>query len=51
LDPAELDQIEPLWSMLRLHHAGNDEALRFYERHGFGTGAIWMRRENSPSQQ
>jgi ribosomal protein S18 acetylase RimI-like enzyme len=24
--------------------AGNDEALRFYERHGFATAAIWMRR-------
>jgi ribosomal protein S18 acetylase RimI-like enzyme len=26
---------------------GNDEALRFYERHGFKTGAIWMRRDGS----
>jgi len=24
--------------------AGNDEALRFYERHGFSTAAIWLRR-------
>jgi ribosomal protein S18 acetylase RimI-like enzyme len=30
--------------------AGNDEALRFYERHGFETAAIWMRRDDSPSQ-
>jgi ribosomal protein S18 acetylase RimI-like enzyme len=27
--------------------AGNEEALRFYERHGFGTAAIWMRRDDS----
>jgi ribosomal protein S18 acetylase RimI-like enzyme len=31
--------------------AGNDEALGFYERHGFGTAAIWMRRDEGPSQQ
>ncbi|MGH2904403.1 MAG: GNAT family N-acetyltransferase [Solirubrobacteraceae bacterium] len=28
--------------------AGNDEALGFYERRGFGTAAIWMRRDDSP---
>ena len=27
--------------------AGNDEALRFYERYGFETAAIWMRRDDS----
>jgi ribosomal protein S18 acetylase RimI-like enzyme len=27
--------------------ARNDEALRFYERHGFETAAIWMRRDDS----
>lgn len=31
--------------------AGNDEARDFYERHGFDTAAIWMRREDSPSQR
>jgi ribosomal protein S18 acetylase RimI-like enzyme len=31
--------------------AGNDEARRFYERHGFGTAAIWMRRDNGPFQR
>ncbi|HVR06177.1 MAG TPA: GNAT family N-acetyltransferase [Solirubrobacteraceae bacterium] len=29
--------------------AGNDEALRFYERNGFETAAIWMRRDDSRS--
>jgi ribosomal protein S18 acetylase RimI-like enzyme len=28
--------------------AGNDEALGFYERHGFGTASIWMRRQHPP---
>jgi ribosomal protein S18 acetylase RimI-like enzyme len=31
--------------------AGNDEALSFYERNGFETAAIWMRRDDSPSQR
>jgi ribosomal protein S18 acetylase RimI-like enzyme len=30
---------------------GNDEALRFYERHGFKSAAIWMRRDDGPSQR
>lgn len=28
--------------------AGNDEAIQFYERHGFETAAIWMRRDDGP---
>jgi ribosomal protein S18 acetylase RimI-like enzyme len=31
--------------------AGNDRAFRFYERHGFGTAAIWMRRDDGPSRR
>jgi len=31
--------------------AGNDQAVHFYERHGFETAAVWMRRDDGPSQQ
>lgn len=31
--------------------AGNDQAIQFYERHGFKTAAIWMRRDDRPSKQ
>ncbi len=56
LDIAEIGVVEPLWNALRerlrplglgelsLHVlAGNDDAARFCERHGFSPFATWLR--------